>query len=272
MIKNMRKSVTNLLVAALLIGASSLHAQSSNKVWFVTWNGKPTPSSDVSAQTISSDGSASAVSSGVAGSFISQTNFLSLNSPYDIAVDPAMGKVYVLDNNVQGETPEYIYSFNLTGTPAQIAASAQIIYTMPVPPADVTIPLVSGIALDPVNHWLYFNQIDPTTGTQKFVVPITDPPRKCASVRNSALTTPMHASNSLSSAAPDGCGASLARAEATARLAKSPPPWPPMPSATAHRPISGRASTLSSLSLRTLPTWLTLPVRNIKAPLMPAIR
>jgi hypothetical protein len=69
-------------------------------------------------------------------------------------------------------TPEYIYSFNLAGTPAQIAASAQIIYTMPVPQADVTAniyPLVSGIALDPVNHWLYFNQIDVTTGTNSYV-------------------------------------------------------------------------------------------------------
>ena len=167
----MQRTVEILLVGALLIGAPSLHSQSSNKIWFVTWNGKPTPSSDVSAQAVSSDGSASVVLSG-AVSFVSQTNFLSLNSPYDIAVDPAMGKVYVLDNNVQGLTPEYIYSFNLTGPPAQIAASAQIIYTMPAPQADVTAniyPLVSGIALDPVNHYLYFNQIDITTGTNSYV-------------------------------------------------------------------------------------------------------
>jgi len=167
----MQKTVEILLVGALLIGAPLLQAQSSNKVWFVTWNGKPTPSGDVSAQAVSSDGTASVVLSGAA-SFVSQTNFLPLNSPYDIAVDPAMGKVYVLDNNVQGLTPEYIYSFNLAGTPAQIAASAQIIYTMAVPQADVTAniyPLVSGIALDPVNHWLYFNQIDITAGTNSYV-------------------------------------------------------------------------------------------------------
>jgi hypothetical protein len=85
----MQKTVEILLIAALLAGAPLLHAQSSNKVWFVTWNGKPTPSSDVSAQAVSSDGSAAAVSSSAAGSFISQTNFSSLNSPYDIAVDPA---------------------------------------------------------------------------------------------------------------------------------------------------------------------------------------
>src|ERR1700709_1685865 len=33
-----------------------------------------------------------------------------------------------------------------------------------------------------------------------------------------------------------------------------------MPSATAHRPISGRASRLSSLTSRTLPTWVVDPV------------
>jgi hypothetical protein len=160
------------LVAGFVFGAASLHAQSSNQVWFVTWNGQPTPSSDVSVQNLSTAGGGAAVAAGVASNFVSQVNFPSFNSPYDIAVDPAMGKVYVLDNNISGVTPEYIYSFNLTGTPAQIAASAQIIYTMPVPAADVganLYPLVSGLALDPVNHLLYFNQIDVTTGTNSFV-------------------------------------------------------------------------------------------------------
>ncbi len=169
---NMRKSVKYLLVASLLFGAPLLYAQVSNKVWFVTWNGQPTPSSDVSGMAIASGGSGSGVASGSAASFVSQTNFSSLNSPYDIAVDPAMGKVYVLDNNVQGVKPEYIYSFNLNGTPAQIAASAQIIYTMPFSQADVSAglyPLLSGIALDPVNHYLFFNQIDVTTGTNSYV-------------------------------------------------------------------------------------------------------
>jgi hypothetical protein len=189
-IEAMQKTVGILLVAALLIGAPSLQAQSSNKVWFVTWNGQPTPSSDVSAQAISSGGSGSAITSGAAGSFVSQTNFLPLNSPYDVAVDPAMGKAYVLDNNVQGETPEYIYSFNLAGTPAQIAASAQIIYTMPVPQADVTIPLVSGITLDPINHWLYFNQIDPTTGTNSYVGRLDLASSSCSDIHSSTSGNP----------------------------------------------------------------------------------
>jgi len=176
MTKNMQKSVKYLLVAAFLLAAPLLHAQLStqvsNKVWFVTWNGKPTPGSDVSVQSLATAGNASGIAPGAANDFVSQTNVPSLNSPYDIAVDPAMGKVYVLDNNVQGVTPEYIYSFNLAGTPAQIAASAQVIYTMPVPQADVTAnfyPLLSGIALDPVNHYLFFNQIDVKTGTNSYV-------------------------------------------------------------------------------------------------------
>jgi hypothetical protein len=158
--------------AAFWLTTSLLQAQSSNNVWFVSWNGQPIPSSDISVQSIRSDGSASPLPAGTAVNFISQTNFSSLNSPYDVAVDPVLGKVYVLDNNVQGATPEYIYSFNLTGTPAQIAASAQVIYTLPVPSADVTAgvyPLVSGLALDPVNHALYFNQIDVTTATNSYI-------------------------------------------------------------------------------------------------------
>ena len=46
------------------------------------------------------------------------------------------------------------------------------------------------------------------------------------------------------------------RASTTAALAKSPAACPPMPSATAHTPRSGRSRTESSLSLRTVPTWL----------------
>lgn len=168
----MQKLIKIFFVAAFLMEASFLQAQTSNKVWFVTWNGQPTPSSDVSVQSIATDGSASAITAGAASGFVSQTNFSSFNSPYDIAVDPAMGKVYVLDNNAQGVTPEYIYSFNLTGTAAQIAASAQIIYTMPVPQADVNgnlYPLLSGLALDPVNHYLYFSQIDVTTSSNSYI-------------------------------------------------------------------------------------------------------
>jgi Big-like domain-containing protein len=73
---------------------------------------------------------------------------------------------------MQGAVPQYIYSFNLTGTPAQIAASEQVMYTLPVPQADLNAniyPAISGIALDPVNHYLYFNQFDSVTGTNSFV-------------------------------------------------------------------------------------------------------
>ncbi|HEY4415000.1 MAG TPA: cadherin-like domain-containing protein [Verrucomicrobiae bacterium] len=169
----MKKLISKVLGgAAFWLGTCLLHAQSSNNVWFVTWNGQPTPGSDISVQSISANGSGSATSAGTAVNFVSQTNFPAFNSPYDIAVDPVLGKVYVLDNNIQGGAPEYIYSFNLTGTPTQIAASAQIIYTMPVPSADViagVYPLVSGLALDPVTHNLYFNQIDVTTATNSYI-------------------------------------------------------------------------------------------------------
>jgi PKD repeat protein len=168
----MQKTIKNLLVVAFLVGAPFLRAQSSNEVWFVTWNGQPTPSSDVSVQSMASAGNATAITAGMASYFVSQTNFSSFNSPYGIVVDPVMGKVYVLDNNAQGVAPEYIYSFNLTGTSAQIAASGQIIYTMPISQADVNAnlyPLVSGIALDSVNHYLYFSQIDVTTSTNSFI-------------------------------------------------------------------------------------------------------
>lgn len=178
----MSKLIAKILLAVTFFaGVPWLHAQSSNKVWFVTWNSQPSPSSDVSVQSIATDGSATPLVAGTASYFISQTNFPSFNSPFDIAVDAAMGKVYVLDNNVPGQppTPEYIYSFNLTGTPAQIAASAQIIYTMPVPQADVDAyaynpilypyPLLSGITLDPVNHYLYFNQVDVVTSSNSYI-------------------------------------------------------------------------------------------------------
>jgi hypothetical protein len=166
-----------ILLLSLVLGLvceslTSLRGQTSNRVWFVSYNGQPTPSSDVSVQTVATDGSANTLPAGAATYFVSQTNFSSLNSPYDVAVDPAMGKAYVLDNNVENGTPEYIYSFNLAGTPVQIAASATVLYTMPVPAADVTAntyPLITGLALDPVNHFLYFNQVDFTTGTNSCI-------------------------------------------------------------------------------------------------------
>jgi hypothetical protein len=161
-----------LVLGLISWGVTSLLAQTSNRVWFVAYNGQPTPSSDVSVQSVATDGSANTLPAGTATYFVAQTNLTSLNSPYDVAVDPAMGKAYVLDNNVQNGSPEYIYSFNVSGTPAQIAASAVIVYTMPVPAADVTAnvyPLISGLALDPINHYLYFNQLDLTTGTNSFI-------------------------------------------------------------------------------------------------------
>ena len=164
-----RAVTKTVLVVGFVFGAASLHAGLSNQVWFVTWNGAPTPSGDVSVQTLSTAGTGVA---GGANNFVSQAGFPAFNSPYEIAVDPAMGKAYVLDNNLQGVTPEYIYSFNLTGTPAQIAASAQIIYTMPVPQADVNsnlYPLLSGMALDAANHRLYFCQFDATISSNSWI-------------------------------------------------------------------------------------------------------
>jgi len=160
---------TLLLAVACLTGAPLLHAQSSNRVWFAIWNGQPTASSDVAVQSLATSGGALAVSN--ASSFVSQTNFPAFNAPYDIAVDGAMGKAYVLDNGA-GSQVENIYAFNLGGSSAQIAASGQVIYSLSVPPADVTsniYPVISGVALDPTNHYLYFNQFDAVTGTNSYV-------------------------------------------------------------------------------------------------------
>ncbi len=154
------------------VGVTALQAQTSNRVWYALFGGSPTPSGDISVQSVVTDTSAAPVAAGTAGTFIAQTNFTAFNSPYDVVVDPAMGKVYVLDNNLQNGTPEYIYAFTLVGTPAQIAASAQVVFTMPVPAADVTAgthPRISGLALDPVNHFLYFNQLDVTTSTNSYI-------------------------------------------------------------------------------------------------------
>ena len=49
-------------------------------------------------------------------------------------------------------------------------------------------------------------------------------------------------------------------AATTVALASAPFSCPPMPSATAQRPISGRRMKLSSLAVRTLPVWLMQPV------------
>jgi hypothetical protein len=170
--RNAWVTVKTVLVAGSVLGAASLHAELSNQVWFVAWNGAPTPSGDVSLQNLSTAGDGAAAAAGAATNFVSQVDFASFNSPYEVAVATAMGKAYVLDNNLHGVTPEYIYSFNLTGTPAQIAAGAQIIYALPVPQADVSsgvYPLLSGIALDAVNHQLYFCQMDTTTGSNSCI-------------------------------------------------------------------------------------------------------
>jgi Bacterial Ig domain len=68
--------------------------------------------------------------------------------------------------------PEYIYSYNISGTPAQIAASAQIVYTMPTTTGDTNanrFPYIGGLALDPTNHYLYFDQWDTTTSTNSYI-------------------------------------------------------------------------------------------------------
>src|SRR5579871_1060797 len=48
------------------------------------------------------------------------------------------------------------------------------------------------------------------------------------------------------------------------RLATSPQLWPPIPSATAHRPICGRSISASSLCMRTLPREVALAPRQLK--------
>jgi hypothetical protein len=168
---NMRRQFV-ILVAAVS-SAGPILGQSPNQLWFTSYNGEPTPGSDVAVQTV---GSAGGLTVGSLATFISQTNFTAFNSPFAVVMDPAMGKAYVLDNNVQdsalASTPEYIYSFNLAGTPAQIVASAHVIYTLPVPAGDASsglYPLMTGLALDPARHFLYFNQSDATTPTNSYI-------------------------------------------------------------------------------------------------------
>ena len=165
-----RRSCIALLL--LLSLACNCLSQISNRVWVASYGGSPTPSSDVGILNLFSDGNGSAVNPSVPVDWLTQTNFTSFASPFDVAVDPAMGKVFVLDNNFFGGSPAYIYSFNLAGSPALVAASAQAVYTMPVPAADQvlgTTPLISGMALDSSNHCLYFVQRDVSTATNSFV-------------------------------------------------------------------------------------------------------
>jgi len=151
---------------------SAVWAQGSNQLWLAICNGNPTPSSDVAICRLTTDGSAVTGNITGVGRFLTQTDFSAFATPYDLVVDPAMGKMYVLDNNLTGKTPEYIYSFNLAGTPAQVAASVQKIYTMPVPAADITAglyPRISGITLDTASHYLYFLQFDQVTSSNAYV-------------------------------------------------------------------------------------------------------
>jgi len=195
-VDSLRRRIAGLTL--LLCTAVSLHAQSSNQVWFTVFNGQPTPSSDVSVGTLFNNGYGSTLPSGSANTFVSQTNFSAFNSPYGVVVDPAMGKAYVVDNNAQDTAnasgPEYIYSFNLTGTPSQIAASAQVIYTMLVPAADVTAnlyPLLSGLALDSSNHFLYFNQTDATTATNSYIGRLDLASSSASNVHSSSNSNPV---------------------------------------------------------------------------------
>ena len=170
----MRRMLETFLAGLVtLLAAFSLQGQTTNLVWFVTSGGIPSPTTDVSVRTLRTDGSATPLAGGAVSNFLSQVDFPSLNSPADIAVDPTLGKIFVLDdNNVQFGGAEYIYSFNLFGTPVQRAASRQVVYTLPVPAADVAsnrYPLLAGIALDPVNHYLYFSQLDLLTATNSYV-------------------------------------------------------------------------------------------------------
>jgi len=59
------------------------------------------------------------------------------------------------------------------------------------------------------------------------------------------------------------CGPAMPpRAATIAWLATSPAVMPPMPSATSHKPRSGRSRSASSLCLRTSPTWVRPTERN----------
>ncbi len=249
-----------LLAAALiLVGASAVHAQTSNRVWYAIYNGVPNPSSDVAIQTILTDGSANPLPTGSASAFVAQTNFTAFNSPYDIAVDPAMGKAYVLDNNVQGETPEYIYSFNLTGTPAQIAASARIIYTMPVAAADISAgvyPLISGLALDPINHYLYFNQTDLTTATNSYLGRLDLATSSESDLDSSAATKPGGT-----------CLFTLVKSLTRARSVLMPPMsiWGPSAAAPAI------PASMLRLVMAAVPSWKSSPARPAILPSVMAL-
>src|SRR5579871_1575143 len=73
--RNAGETAWLLLVVGTLLGAAPLHAELSNQVWFVTWNGAPTPSGDVSVQKLSTPGGGAALAVGAASNFVSQVDF-----------------------------------------------------------------------------------------------------------------------------------------------------------------------------------------------------
>ena len=124
----------------------------TNEVWFVTYN-SGTAGIDVSARDFATNDSATSVAASAGNVFVSDAESLTppLRVPTDIAVDPAMGKIYVLDS-LPGTDGDNIYSFDLSGTASQVAGSQKTIYSD-------TLDASGGIALDSANHYLYFTQI-----------------------------------------------------------------------------------------------------------------
>src|SRR5882757_72675 len=89
------------------------------------------------------------------------------------------------------------------------------------------------------------------------------PPRSRPMRLSRALARARQFSHADSSADASGCRSTEPNASTTVRLARSPASCPPIPSATAQTPASGRTRKLSSLRTRTLPACVAAPVSNI---------
>ena len=80
--------------------------------------------------------------------------------------------------------------------------------------------------------------------------------------RSSALAFSTLASSCASRSGAEPAAPIASSDAATVALASAPFSWPPMPSATAQTPNSGRSTRLSSLASLTRPAWLIAPVSN----------
>ena len=91
---------------------------------------------------------------------------------------------------------------------------------------------------------------------------MTSGPRRAASSRNATWVRSIARRTSASSSAADRPDGIASRASAIMPDATSPAAWPPAPSATAQRPISGRSTYASSLCERLAPGWVTAQDRK----------